>query len=710
MNGVNKLDGAMMAVGIGRTDAEEEISKAGLSGKVVVACVNSPVSVTMSGDGPAVTTLLEDLQHRGIFARKLNTGGKAYHSHHMTVLGPELEKLLPVAEQGLPPSKGKLKKATMVSSVTAEAKTSNFDATYWRTNMENAVLFSPAVEYIANQGDVHLLEIGPHSALELPIKQIRSGLKRTEERLPYSSSLTRGQNAANCCLSLLGRLFLHGHPVSFDKINSQDTPLSLPRVLSNLPAYPRSYDGSVLWSEPRISREVRNREVRHHELLGARVPGGDGMTKSWRNLLQVKYLTWLESHKRDGLVIFPPACYIAMAIEAVSQAIGVSRDTVNNYSLRNINILDELELSSENNTEMELFTTLRPKPLSFATKSKDWWDFEVNSYHMGDSTTHATGSISVQVKGEQPQSMLPYSYTGLEKSGPNAWYDKLAKQGLNFGPDLRSIKEVYTDCDKTHRYARTVAPLLQTFGSHHDHYIIHPITIGALLQSGIIANAAGSVRNLEAKVPVSIESAIIRSPEDPQKDSAWLIDSTAGIVGFGAIETNSELHNRKGQIVAQMKNMRMAPFVAPSKRQEKLAQRNPMLRVVWKPDPYGSCWTTESFSKHIDDAKRSNPPTLSLPDEKRLIFADVLSLLTHKNPNLRILELSDETIEVSRFVLEDFSQSIRSYTAGYLSENGELFGGDVRVESTPAEVSKSASLITDQIYDLIVLPNVSKYS
>ena len=706
VNGVNKLDGAMMAVGLGRKEADEEIVQAGLSGKVVVACVNSPISVTMSGDLDAVTMLLEDFQKRGIFARKLNTGGKAYHSHHMAVLGPELERLLPIAEKGLPSSIMN-KKATFVSSVTAEPKTSDFDATYWRQNMENAVLFGPALEYIASRGDVHLIEIGPHSALELPIKQIRSGLKLTEERLPYSSALTRGQNGARCSMNLLGRLFLHGHPVCFNKVNSQESSLSIPRVLSDMAPYPRSYDG-ILWSEPRISREVRNRKNRHQELLGSQVPGGDGLTITWRNLLQVKYLTWLEHHKRDDLIIFPPACYISMAIEAVSQAVGATRDTINNFNLRSVNILDQLELSSETNTEMELFTTLRPKALSFTAKSKDWWEFEIVSYHLGDSAQHATGSVSVQKSGEHPQSMLPYTYTGLEKSSPNGWYDKLAKQGLNFGPDVRSLKEIYTDCDKAHRYARTVTPLLQNYGKagqHEPTYVIHPITIGALLQSGVIANAAGSIRNLEAKVPVSIESAVFRTPESPRNEESWLIDSTANVVGFGAIETNSELHNRKGQICAQMRNMRMASFIAPSKRQEKLAQRNPMLRVVWKPDPYGSCWTSNNFSRHVDDIKRLNPPTLSLPDEKRLIFAYILSLLSHKNPRLRILELSDENIEVSRVVLEEFSHSIRSYTAGYLSENGELFGDQVEIETTPADVSHSASLITDQTYDLIVLPN-----
>ena len=79
--------GAMMAVGMSFEHAEEEISTASLQGTVRVACINSPKSVRISGDEPAIDTLLGLFQARNIFARKLKTGGQAYHSHHMMANG-----------------------------------------------------------------------------------------------------------------------------------------------------------------------------------------------------------------------------------------------------------------------------------------------------------------------------------------------------------------------------------------------------------------------------------------------------------------------------------------------------------------------------------------------------------------------------------------------------------------------------------------------
>lgn len=79
-------DGRMMAVGLSEDEANAEI--AGLDeslGKVVVACVNSPRGVTISGDTPAMEELHKALNAKDIFARLLQVD-TAYHSHHMQAI------------------------------------------------------------------------------------------------------------------------------------------------------------------------------------------------------------------------------------------------------------------------------------------------------------------------------------------------------------------------------------------------------------------------------------------------------------------------------------------------------------------------------------------------------------------------------------------------------------------------------------------------
>ena len=171
-----------------------------------MACINSPESVKISGDILAVTWLLDILQGNKVFARKLDTGGQAYHSYHMKTLRQESENLLKRALTCLNPSYSLLTEAMFISSVTAEPRSSDVDPAYWRSNLESLVLFVHTVVRLSKEGGFHLIEIGPHSALEMPIKQIHFKLSVAEDKLPYPTAIKRHANAAECVLSLAGSL------------------------------------------------------------------------------------------------------------------------------------------------------------------------------------------------------------------------------------------------------------------------------------------------------------------------------------------------------------------------------------------------------------------------------------------------------------------------------------------------------------------------
>ncbi|KAL0260188.1 hypothetical protein SLS55_005934 [Diplodia seriata] len=74
-------------------DAESYLAKL-TKGKVVVACVNSPSSATVSGDQAAMAELEQLLAEEKVFARALNVR-VAYHSHHMNAVAGEYRAALP---------------------------------------------------------------------------------------------------------------------------------------------------------------------------------------------------------------------------------------------------------------------------------------------------------------------------------------------------------------------------------------------------------------------------------------------------------------------------------------------------------------------------------------------------------------------------------------------------------------------------------------
>jgi acyl transferase domain-containing protein len=70
----------MIAVALSK-DAVEPFIMRLTSGSAIVACINSPESVTISGDETAIFELESNLKANGIFARVLKVQN-AYHSWH----------------------------------------------------------------------------------------------------------------------------------------------------------------------------------------------------------------------------------------------------------------------------------------------------------------------------------------------------------------------------------------------------------------------------------------------------------------------------------------------------------------------------------------------------------------------------------------------------------------------------------------------------
>lgn len=365
----SKVSGAMMAVSLSKEQADTEIDQLGLTGSILVACINSNESVTISGDESAIDALWHTLTQRGTFARKLNTNGRAYHSQHMKPLGQEYEDLLE-KNMGLPvaPRMADDHAVTWISSMYGEPVSAKIVASYWRKNRESPVRFSDAAEQLMKGSKIPLIELGPHSAMEMPLKQTTKKLEIKEGHVHYNSAIIRKKNGVHSVLDLMGQLLLHGHNVSFADVNHVENTNALGvqgNLLTNLPPYPWTYDSDVLWNEGGQSRELRNRKYGHHELLGLQTLGGSGVVTTWRNMLKVKDVPWLESHKLGEDIVFPAAGFVAMAIEGICQVMDIERQQRPKISLRNFNVIKALPISSdEDNAGAEIFTTLRPPRIS----------------------------------------------------------------------------------------------------------------------------------------------------------------------------------------------------------------------------------------------------------------------------------------------------------------------------------------------------------
>lgn len=230
-------------------------------------------------------------------ARKLNTGGNAYHSPFMKPVGPyyqsELERHMVQLQDR--PTAPRFTKSKMISSVTNKwLGPQETDNSYWRKNLELPVLFDQALQTLLDDVPVDsIIEIGPHKALSGPIRQVLSVKGLHIEKVTYHFTLVREQDDVDNVVRLAGSLFVANYDISLEAVNgnnhsSQSSSSSVLQKLPivDLPPYQWHYEQD-LWKESRWSREFRFRTHRRHDLLGSKEPGGLLNAPLWRNRLML---------------------------------------------------------------------------------------------------------------------------------------------------------------------------------------------------------------------------------------------------------------------------------------------------------------------------------------------------------------------------------------------------------------------------------------
>ncbi|KAJ4315564.1 Highly reducing polyketide synthase Dhc3 [Neodidymelliopsis sp. IMI 364377] len=384
------LKGSMMAVGCSHHEADNLITQSKLGGTVVVACVNSPSSVTVSGDVETLERLRIILDNRNIFARRLKVE-VAYHSKHMNhVFGSysasiaDVEPTRPDLDEEY---NGSSSIQTMVSSVTGqEVSPELLGPYYWARNLISPVLFSEAVKELvlpadsdtskyvdgigrANSVDL-LIEIGPHSALGGPIEQILD--HHSIKNVGYNSMLVRGRSALETSLELASNLFLRGIPIEISKVNSDLNP----RRLVDLPPYQWNHSRSFR-HETRLQREHVMRQLPSQSIIGAQMPMMNESEHVWRNFLRLSDEPWLRDHMVSSSVLFPAAGLVSMALEAVQQLAEPGK-TARSIRLREVSFSAAMALPEDLSTEV----IMHMRPHHIATSGSTpfcWWEFSIAS-------------------------------------------------------------------------------------------------------------------------------------------------------------------------------------------------------------------------------------------------------------------------------------------------------------------------------------------
>ena len=603
------LRGAMLAVGSSAPQALQRISLLKYS-TVVVACVNSPNSVTLSGDISGIEELEKMFKAEGIFARKLKVE-TAYHSPHMQLVAARYFVAIKDVVPRLTDSSKK-----MISSVTGGLiRPGELGPAFWVRNLVSPVLFSDAIHELLrpsmndasstlNAVDI-LVEVGPHSALQGPVSQVMK--YHDISGVDYVSVLRRFQSAVHSALACAGFLFARGVHINLIQVNRQTDggdDLSC-RTLTDLPPYSWNHS-RTFWHESRISKQRRSRNRPAQSLLGAPIATLNGFERSWRGFLRISEERWLRDYQLQSSFHYPTAGYIAMAIEGARETAG-NRRVVRDFKLRDVRIINSVIFEVEEST-VECVLSLRPHLAGTRidlNTSGPWLEFLITTCADGQNLQQSClGLLSmeyiseidddgVSLEQELEQQAIQQSYEAAESSchaseDPTEFYARLASIGLSYGPAIQNLTKIYS-CRSRSSGILTIAnndpQILKDSSS--TPFIIHPSTLETLFQCPMSATQQQEGRLSVPMVPTIIKEIVISATIPKEQGSQLLTSSSTSM--HGPKEMSADIHaleENSGRLVVTIKGLHYVRYplsLDASFDKDDLLARNIYSNLQWKP-------------------------------------------------------------------------------------------------------------------------------
>ncbi|KAL7943591.1 putative polyketide synthase [Trichoderma barbatum] len=660
------LDGAMMAVGASPDTCSAFIKRV-CPDSVNIACINSPSSVTLSGDATAIAILQEALQEQNIFARKLLVD-TAYHSKHMHLVAQEYLKRIASIQPQADTTAAGLGSCKMYSSVTeSEVTFKDLGPDYWVRNLVSPVKFATAIQNLmrpdavarSSGGDAVdiLIEIGPHTALQGPATQSIQAVGVNNK--PYLSAIVRNQSAVETTLNLIGTLIAYGGNLELASVNKTLTRKN--KTLIDLPSYPWNH-AQRYWAESRLARGRKDREVSASSLLGAPVPNFLEGERVWRGFLRLSEEPWMADHKIQESVLYPGAGFLAMAIEAALQNANTARK-VSGFYLRDVEFLSAMLIPEVD--ELEHTITLRPQSFLTDPQERSWTEFVIcSSPDRKSLLRNCRGLIRVRYDdsgmeditterdAQKDSTWLLYGQilTSCKMEQHSAeFYQELNNLGFHYGPAFANITEVLSGDGQS--CGTVTIPNTGLDGPQRPH-VIHPTTLDAIFHLAFAAANSNHLSKLTVPmVPKSLDEMYI-SIDVPYVAHTKLkgfskahkfglrrqLKATIGIMDEKAQKPVVEISGLHCAEIARTNGTGNTAILA----------RKMCSKLVWRPAinliSNNEIQRIISASTGLSDNDAASASTAAPPIgmHKYHQLSEFINLLHHTTPTMRIVKLAQE--------------------------------------------------------------------
>jgi polyketide synthase 7 len=540
--------GGMASLACGLPQAQELVASWG--DRLNIAAVNGVSAVAVSGTVDALEELIRRCAADGVRARRIDVD---YASHSAQV--DAIREPLVAALGGIEPRSSPV---AFFSSVTGELMdTADLTADYWYQSIRCTVQFERAVRRASDAGCRVFIESSPHPVLvagiEDSVAQRNSAAAASAMDAIVIPSLGRDDGGLERFWLSVGQAHVSGVAVDWRTAFADGRRVELPTY---------AFQRSRFWLSTSLvgGRDLGRSGLTgaEHGLLGAVVqrPDSGGVVLTGR--LSLAAQPWLADHAVAGVVLFPGAGFVELALRAGDE-VGCS-------------VVEELTLS----TPLLLSTddTIQVQVVVGAAEGRG--RRAVSVYSLGNQpgsewSLHAEGAVSLG-SVEPAADLSVWPPVGAAPVDVTDAYQRLAAQGYDYGPAFQGLRAVWRLGGAV--FAEVAIP--QVVSVNAGGFGIHPVLLDAALHAMGLALWEGTERP-QAMLPFSWQGVCLHAA-----GASW---ARVRVAPAGAGAVSVELADAIGLPVFSVRELMVRPVSAAQLSAVSGRRRadTGLLEVAWSP-------------------------------------------------------------------------------------------------------------------------------
>jgi acyl transferase domain-containing protein/NAD(P)-dependent dehydrogenase (short-subunit alcohol dehydrogenase family)/acyl carrier protein len=444
-------------------------------GRVSIAAENAPGTTVVSGASEAVDQLLEWLELKEVFCRRI----KVDVASHSVMVDPILAEL----KEALADLKPRRARVPFFSTVEGRyLEGSELDAEYWVRNLRQPVRLATATTALAAEGFGAFVELSPHAIV---VPAVENTLRAVGARDAVAlASLVRGAAAGPAMLRSLGRLWIAGGRLDWAGVTWRgDGPVSR---RFRLPEY--VFERERFWLEEGEAATAGVAKL--SSLLRSRVEvGQEPGTTIFNVIADLKTLPFLADHRVGGAVVFPAAAHLEAVMEA-------SREMWPGRAVRieDVAFQQALYLTEGERAEVQLVVRRvagAEESFSFALLGRagegSWTEHSRGMIRLDAVVADGGAAIadSGSVDSAVPEFAAP-DFSGLDLAerqvAGEALYRWAKRAGLDYGPAFQRVERIVS----RRLDGVLLAQARVRGGEDVREYLLHPGVLDACFQTMIL--------------------------------------------------------------------------------------------------------------------------------------------------------------------------------------------------------------------------------